>query len=115
MTANAHCGSCGTGEAHAKAAAKTEACEMSKKSDCGDKSACADKKDCGDKTGCADKAACGDKKECGDKAACADKKDCADKASCGDKKDCADASKCDGSESKPKELPMPKMACCAGK
>ncbi|WPJ96510.1 hypothetical protein SH580_02180 [Coraliomargarita algicola] len=118
MTAHAHCGSCGTGAAHpAKSESKAFACDIPKKADCDKQAAaCAEKKDCdektacGDKKDCSEKAACDTKKDCGTPAACADKKDCADMKDCAEKSECAEKK-----ASKPAALPMPKMACCAGK
>lgn len=98
MTANAHCGACGTGEKKHSHDEAAKSCCSKSGSCCSEKKACPDaKKSCGTKK----KSCCG---TCGgDKASSADK-------AC-DEKEACDASKAADSAAKP-SVPMPKMSCC---
>jgi hypothetical protein len=98
LTANAHCGGCGTDEkAHSQDEVAKSCCSDSG-SCCSEKKAClVDKKSCDTK----EKSCCG---TCGgDKASSADK-DGDDKKSCGVSEEATSAAK--------STIPMPKMSCC---
>ena len=98
LTANAHCGGCGTGEKPSSKDIAVKSCCSESGSCCSEKKASSDdKKSCDIK----EKSCCG---TCGgDKDSSADK-DGDDKKSCG-------VSEAASSAAKP-TIPMPKMSCC---